>query len=317
LNIAILGNGAWGTALAELLRRRRHQIKVWGRHARSGECPHLEEAVQGAELIVLSVASHGMREVCQNIRDQLPKDVLLVSATKGIEEETHLRMSQLISTVTDHENVAVISGPTFASEVLRSAPSALVCAAPIESLAKKVQTAFNGEDFRVYTHLDVTGVELGGALKNVIAIAAGACVGMGLGDNALAALITRGLAELSRIGVALGGSPETFYGLSGVGDLILTCSSHQSRNRRLGEALGQGKSLKEGLASLNGTAEGVKTCRAVFEILKSKELEAPVIQEIYLALYEGKSVRDAVKALMNREPKAEFKSFLIPIPVKK
>jgi len=212
----------------------------------------------------------------------------------------------VIARETGRDEVLTMSGPTFASEVAKGAPSALVCAASTEKWAQRIQHVFNGEDFRVYTSGDIVGVELGGALKNVMAIAAGACVGIGLGENAVAALITRGLAELSRVGIALGGRPQTFYGLSGVGDLILTCSSSQSRNRRVGEALGRGENLPDILASLGGTAEGVKTARSAHQILQEKKLEAPILSEVYSILYEGKPVKETVKSLMGREPKKEF-----------
>jgi glycerol-3-phosphate dehydrogenase (NAD(P)+) len=306
MKISIIGNGAWGSALAAVSRQQSHPTFVWGRHPKEGETANLKEAVDSSEIMLLSVPSHAMREVCSSLKSILPPKVLLVSLAKGIEQDTHLRMSEVIQEITNRTEIAVMSGPTFAAEVIHAAPTAIVCASLSESLAKTVQTAFNSEAFRVYTNQDVVGVEFGGALKNIMAIAAGVCVGMGLGDNALAALITRGLAELSRVGQALGGRAETFYGLSGVGDLILTCSSSQSRNRRVGEALGRGEKLPQILASLKGTAEGVKTARSVHQILQQKNLDAPILQEIYSVLYEEKPVRDAVKSLMGREPKSEF-----------
>lgn len=306
MKIAVLGNGAWGSALAALAKRRGHEVRVWGRHPRDGESSDLAATLRGAEILLLGVASHAMREVCGTARPLLPEGALLISLSKGIEQDTDLRMSQVIGEVTGRREVAAMSGPTFAAEVLRGVPSALVCASSDESWARRAQSAFSGEDFRVYTHTDVTGVELGGALKNIMAIAAGVCVGLGLGENTLAALITRGLAELSRIGTALGGQPQTFYGLSGVGDLILTCSGRQSRNRQVGEGLGQGKALPEVLASLKGTAEGVKTSRSVQQILRREKLDAPILQEIYSVLYEAKPPREAVRALMGREPRSEF-----------
>ena len=306
MKIAVIGNGAWGSALAALARRRGHSVTVWGRHPRDGECSDLEEALRDAEMVLLGVASHAMREVCTHAKTHIPRNALLVSLAKGIEQDTDLRMSQVIAASTERQKVAVMSGPTFASEIMRGMPSAIVCAAADEAWARSVQEALNGDDFRVYTHTDVVGVELGGALKNIMAIAAGVCVGLGLGENTLAALITRGLAELSRIGTALGGHSNTFYGLSGVGDLILTCSSRQSRNRQVGEGLGRGQTLQEVLSSLKGTAEGVKTSRSVHQMLQKEKLEAPILQEIYRVLYEGRTARDAVRALMGREPKSEF-----------
>jgi len=306
LKVAVIGNGAWGSALATLSRRRGHDTTLWGRHSRVNECADLKEALHDAEIVLLGIPSHAMREICRSAKAHLPKNTLLVSMAKGIEEETHLRVSEVIARETGRDEVLTMSGPTFASEVAKGAPSALVCAASTEKWAQRIQHVFNGEDFRVYTSGDIVGVELGGALKNVMAIAAGACVGIGLGENAVAALITRGLAELSRVGIALGGRPQTFYGLSGVGDLILTCSSSQSRNRRVGEALGRGENLPDILASLGGTAEGVKTARSAHQILQEKKLEAPILSEVYSILYEGKPVKETVKSLMGREPKKEF-----------
>lgn len=306
MKITVIGNGAWGSAITLLVRRHGHSTMRWGRHPQVDDVQDLKEALHKTEMVLLAIPSHAMREVCHLAKPHLPKDVLLVSLAKGMEEDTDLRMSEVIKEVTKRQEVAVMSGPTFASEVARSAPSAIVCAASNREWSKKIQDAMNGEDFRVYTHRDVVGVELGGALKNIIAIAAGACVGMKLGDNALAALITRGLTELSRIGTALGGESQTFYGLSGVGDLVLTCSSSQSRNRCVGEALGRGESLPKILASLHGTAEGIRTARSVHQILQKKKLEAPILQQVYSVLYESKPTQETVKALMAREPKPEF-----------
>jgi glycerol-3-phosphate dehydrogenase (NAD(P)+) len=262
--------------------------------------------VEGVSLVIFAVPSHGVRDVAEQVHSLVAPHTLLVSAAKGIEENTHLTISQILKEVTKRPEFAVLSGPTFAKELLEGVPSAVVAAAAKDEWAVKVQRAFNGDDFRVYTSHDVRGVELGGALKNVIAIAAGACAGLGLGENTAAALMTRGLSELSRIGVALGGEVQTFFGLSGVGDLILTCSSSLSRNYQVGFGLGQGKKLAMVLASLQGTAEGIRTARSVHQILKKCKLEAPILEEIYGVLYEGKPPKDALMALMTREPKREF-----------
>lgn len=311
MNVTVIGTGAWGTAIAALSARRGHATQIWGRKSCNLShvkfCANLSDALADAEMVLLAIPSHAMREVCDQAKKYLPPAVSLVSLAKGIEQGTDLRMSEVIHQTTGRKEIAVLSGPTFASEVLKGTPSALVAASSDISVAKKVQDAFNGEDFRVYTHTDIVGVELGGSLKNVIAIAAGACVGMKLGENTLAALITRGLAELSRVGVMLGGQPQTFYGLSGVGDLILTCSSHQSRNRQVGEGLGAGSSLAEILPTLKGTAEGIKTSKSLFEIFQTKNIDAPIMQEIYLTLHQNKPVKQALRDLMSREPKAEFK----------
>lgn len=306
MKVAIIGNGAWGSALAELSRRRGHEVAVWGRHPKKGEIADLSQAAHGAQILILAIASHGMAEVCGNLKPHLGPGAILVSAAKGIDQQTHLRMSEIIAQATGRAEVATMSGPTFSKEVVRGAPSALVAAAADEKISITLQKAFTGEDFRVYTSNDLIGVELGGALKNVMAIAAGVCAGLGLGDNALAALITRGVAELARIGTTLGGQSQTFFGLSGMGDLILTCSSSQSRNRRVGEALGRGEELPAILAALQGTAEGVKTAKSVKEILDSRQLQAPILSEVHKMLYEAKPARHALRDLMGREPKAEF-----------
>jgi glycerol-3-phosphate dehydrogenase (NAD(P)+) len=307
VKIAIIGNGAWGSALASICARRGHSVSIWGIPARTGEAQTLEEALGGAEMVLFVVPSHAMREVCGRAKPCLRPGVLMVSATKGIEEDRDLRMSEVMGQVTGRTEIAVISGPSFAAEVARGAPTALVCASSDERLSHFVQAALNDASFRIYTSADVAGVELGGSLKNVMAIAAGACAGLGLGDNSRAALITRGIAELSRIGTALGGSPQTFFGLSGLGDLILTCSSSQSRNYQVGEALGRGLTLDQATASLKGIAEGVRTARSVHQMLERRHLDAPILRAVHAVLHEGKPAKAALHELMAREPKPEFR----------
>jgi len=307
MNIAVLGNGEWGCALASLAQRRGHVVKIWGRCVRDKECSDIKAAVDGAEIIFFAVPSHAMREVCEKAVPHSLNSTLLVSVAKGIEENTGLRMSEIIHSTSQGAKILSLSGPTFAAEVIKGSPSAIVCASLDESSAKQIQMALNGDDFRVYTNTDIIGVELGGALKNVMAIGAGACVGIGLGQNALAALITRGMAELAKVGTVLGGQSQTFFGLSGVGDLILTCSSSLSRNRRVGEALGKGQKLSDVLGSLQGTAEGVRTARSVYRILEDRKIDAPILREVYAILHENKPVKEAMRALMGREPKPEFK----------
>lgn len=306
MRIGIVGNGAWGSALATVCARRGHSVGIWGVPPRPGEAQTLEEALDGAEMILLVVPSHAMREVCGRARPCLRPGVLMVSATKGIEEDRNLRMSEVLTEVTGRAEVAVISGPSFAAEVARGAPTALVCASADERLARFVQAALNDASFRVYTSPDVAGVELGGSLKNVMAIAAGGCAGLGLGENSRAALITRGIAELSRVGTALGGSPQTFFGLSGLGDLILTCSSSQSRNYQVGEALGRGLTLEQAVASFKGIAEGVRTARSVHQMLERRHLDAPILRAVHAVLHERKPAKVALRELMTREPKPEF-----------
>lgn len=306
MNLAILGNGAWGSALADHATRQGHNVRMWGRLSTQGTTPDLAITLKDAEMTILAIPSHAMREVCDLMRHLLPPDIPLVSAAKGIEQATDLCMSEVIAEVSGRSEIAVLSGPTFASEIVLQHPSALVCASHKQVCCDKVQGAFNSPTLRVYTSTDVRGVELGGALKNVMAIAAGVCAGLGYGDNTKAALITRGLSEMQRIGVALGGQAQTFSGLSGVGDLILTCSSIQSRNFQVGYSLGRGESIEEILKKLKGTAEGVKTSKSVYEILQTRHIAAPILQEVYHMLHEAKPPREAVQSLMNREPGKEF-----------
>ncbi|MCC7518074.1 MAG: NAD(P)-dependent glycerol-3-phosphate dehydrogenase [Verrucomicrobiae bacterium] len=306
MRAAVLGNGAWGSALAGVCARRGHAVKVWGVPARPEEAQTLEEALDGVEMVLFAVPSHVMREVCGRARPSLPPDALLVSATKGIEEDTDLRMSEVIAETTGRKEIAVVSGPSFAAEVARGAPTAVVCASAAARVARAAQAALGGGHFRIYTSEDVVGVELGGSLKNVIAVAAGACAGLGLGDNSRAALITRGIAELSRVGTALGGQPRTFFGLSGMGDLILTCSSIQSRNYQVGEALGRGGTLAQATAALKGVAEGVRTARSIHQMIEKRSLEAPILEAVHAVLHEGRPAKEALRELMSREPKPEF-----------
>jgi glycerol-3-phosphate dehydrogenase (NAD(P)+) len=305
MKIAILGNGAWGSALDALARRRNHESRMWGPPFSDRPSRVLEETLLGAQMVILAIPSHVMREVCQSATPFFPKEVPLVSVAKGIEQDTDLCMSQVIFEEVRSEQIAALSGPSFASEVKKGLPTAVVCASRNEELAEKIQAALNGEDFRIYTTRDIRGVELGGALKNVIAIAAGACAGLGLGENARAALITRALAELARVGMALGGETQTFFGLSGAGDLLLTCSSSQSRNFQVGQLLGEGQPLETILKNLQGTAEGIKTSKSVHQILQAQKIDAPISEEVYQMVHEGKPARAALKSLMAREPKAE------------
>lgn len=308
LKISVIGNGAWGSALADVARRRGHAVVVWGRKSRvKGDTTDLKEALTGAECVILSVPSHAMREVCLDLKKNCSiSETLLVSVAKGIEEKTGLRMTPLISECTGSDRVLTLSGPSFAEEVARGLPAALVCASAREDDAKQVQHALSGEDFRIYTNNDTAGVELGGSLKNVMAIAAGAAAGLGLGVNAQAALITRGMSELVKVGVVLGGESRTFYGLSGLGDLILTCSSSLSRNRQVGEALARSNDLQTAIASIKGTAEGVRTARSVHQLIIQRGIEAPILSQVYAILYENKPVLDALRSLMIRDLKPEF-----------
>jgi glycerol-3-phosphate dehydrogenase (NAD(P)+) len=325
MKITVIGTGGWGTALAVLLHGNGHMVALWGRLREEVE-PILTygenrmflpgvtipkeitvtldaaTALPGAEMVVLAVPSHGMRPICRQLKEFVPGNSVLVHVAKGIENETGARMSEVIAQELKRE-VVVLSGPSHAEEVGRGIPTAVVVAG---SRAELVQSVFMGDRFRVYSHDDVVGVELGGAMKNVIAIAAGACDGVGFGDNSKAALVTRGLAEMARLGVACGARQETFFGLSGMGDLVVTAFSRHSRNRRVGERLGRGESLEQISASMPMVAEGVRTAKSAKQLAERLGVELPITREVYATLYEGKSAKQAVRDLMAREAKPEF-----------
>jgi glycerol-3-phosphate dehydrogenase (NAD(P)+) len=263
------------------------------------------EAQPGAEMVVMAIPSESFRAVCQSLASTLRQDAVLVSATKGLELDTLRRMSEVAGEEAPGRPVAVLSGPSFALEVARGQPTAVVAAAVRGEVAETVQKAFANSTFRVYSSDDVVGVELAGALKNVIAIAAGIVDGLGYGQNTVAALITRGLAEIGRLGVALGGRPETFSGLAGLGDLVLTATGDLSRNRKLGRALGSGKSLAEAVRETVMVAEGVRTTQAACALAERAEVELPIAEQMRGVLYEGRSPREAVDALMIRSLKRE------------
>ena len=331
MNIAVIGTGGWGTALAVLLHGNGHKVTLWGRLEEEVEpiiaagenkafLPGVKipreivitldtkSALRAAEMVVLAVPSHGMRPICEQVRQFLPSDLPLISVAKGIENETGARMSEVIADVLKTDRVLVLSGPSHAEEVGRGIPTAVVVAAKEQALAATAQKVFMNERFRIYTHDDIIGVELGGALKNVIAIAAGACDGIGFGDNTKAALCTRGLAEMTRLGVALGARRETFFGLSGVGDLIVTAFSRHSRNRGFGERLGKGETPEQIAASTQMVAEGVKTAKSAWQLAQRHGVDVPITSQVHDIIYEGKAPKQAVRDLMTREAKPEFGS---------
>ena len=327
MNVTVIGTGGWGTALAVLLHGNGHRVTLWGRlkeevepilAARENKAflPGVKipgeitvtldppAALRGAELVVLAVPSHGMRPICKQVAEFLPRAAAIVHVAKGIETETGARMSEVIAEVLQRDDCVVLSGPSHAEEVARGIPTAVVVAGRQATLAQKV---FMNERFRIYTHDDVIGVELGGALKNVIAIAAGVCDGIGFGDNTKAALCTRGLTEMARLGGALGARRETFFGLSGIGDLIVTAFSKHSRNRGFGERLGKGETTEQIVASTQMVAEGVKTAKSAWQLAQRHDVDVPITREVFAILYEGKSPKQAVRDLMTREAKPEFK----------
>lgn len=325
MNVTVIGAGAWGTALANLLCQNDHAVTLWGHDGKylasireslsnplylpgialSPEIifqERTDEACKDAECLVLAVPSKFFREVTSQFS---AFDGLAVSVTKGIEYETGLTMSGLLRITMPKAAAAALSGPTLALEVARGIPAAIVAAHPQLPTAKRVQALFGRPAFRVYTSQDVAGVELGGAIKNVVALAAGIGDGLGFGDNAKAGLITRGLAEMRRLGVARGANAETFSGLSGLGDLAVTCYSRLSRNRAFGERVGRGEKVESILADTPSVAEGYPTALSAFELARKLGIETPIIDEVHAMLYRGKDVRRAVQDLMSREPKPE------------
>jgi glycerol-3-phosphate dehydrogenase (NAD(P)+) len=328
--VAVLGAGSWGTALAIHLARNGHQVRIWGRdpvllgemreagenrtylpgiHLPKGVTPtlHLDEALDAAAFVLSAVPSHGLRSVIRETRDLLPSGVTIVSATKGLELETLRRMSEVIREEAGAtRRVAALSGPSFAVEVARQLPTAVSIACEDNRVAAAVQHELRGPALRLYVTTDVTGVEIGGAFKNVIAIAAGVVEGLGLGHNAMAALITRGLAEITRLAIALGARPETLAGLSGLGDLVLTCTGELSRNRRVGVELGRGRSLQDILATMRMVAEGIRTTRAALALGGEHGVELPIAAQMAAVLDGRTTPRAAVEQLMLRPLKGEL-----------
>ena len=324
MKVSVIGTGAWGTALALVLHENQHEVTLWAhdphtleKMARDSENsrlpgiplprafifqPSIEEAARNAEALVIAVPSKYFREVTSHLS---AFSGLVISVTKGIEYDTGLTMSGVLAQTMPKAHTAVLSGPTLALEVARHTPSAIVVANHTEKSAQTVQTLFLRPYFRVYTCRDVIGVELGGALKNTVAIGAGVCDGLGLGDNSKAAMITRAIVEMRRLGVAGGAQPETFYGLSGLGDLIVTCSSQLSRNRSFGERIGKGESVQQILASTTSVAEGYPTARSAYQLARKLKVETPIIDEVHAMLYLNKDVGQSVLSLMERGSKAE------------
>lgn len=328
--IAVIGAGSWGTTAAMLAAGSSPTV-LWARRSEVADhinkhrenldylpglrlpeslsaTAHLREAVADASAVVMAVPSHGFREVFAAAAQDIGPNVPVVSLTKGIEQETLATMTQIIAEVSpghDPGRIGVLTGPNLADEVAAGQPTAAVIAFGDSETAVSLQSVFMGPTFRVYTHDDVTGCELGGALKNVMAIAAGMSDGLGFGDNTRATLITRALAELTRLGIALGGRPTTFDGLAGMGDLIATCISTKSRNHLVGFGLAQGRSLDAIVQEMRMVAEGVKTTRAVLDLAARKDIEMPIAAHVGLVLHEGMHPRDAVMSLMTRDAKSE------------
>ncbi len=329
MKVTVLSDGGWGTALSLVLCENKHIVTLWGafpeyidsmkksrentKFLKGVKLPkslilesNLKTAIKDSEIIILATPSQYMRITLFELKKYYKKKQLLVNVAKGIENNSLFRMSELCDEILKEYSYCVLSGPSHAEEVVKKLPTAVVVASKNKTFAEKVQKAFMNKYFRVYTTDDVTSVELGGALKNVIAIAAGIIDGLELGDNPKAALITRGIAEMSRLGVKLGGHDKTFSGLSGLGDLIVTCASKHSRNRFVGEELGKGHNLDEIIKMLNMVvAEGVKTTQSAYLLANKIGIETPIVNEVYKILYKNKSAKRAVFDLMTRDPKSE------------
>ncbi|MBD2437913.1 NAD(P)H-dependent glycerol-3-phosphate dehydrogenase [Nostoc sp. FACHB-110] len=301
--IAILGAGAWGTALANLAAANGHKVRLWSRHGTET----LEAVIQDAQIVLSAISMKGVRDVAVQVQScPLSPETIFVTATKGLEPQTTATPSQIWQAAFPHHPVVVLSGPNLSAEIQKSLPAATVVASNITTASEKVQLVFSAPRFRVYTNPDPLGVELGGTLKNVMAIAAGVCDGLQLGTNAKAALVTRGLTEMVRIGNFLGAKTETFYGLSGLGDLLATCNSPLSRNYQVGYQMAGGKTLTDVLANLPGTAEGVNTCQVLMQLAKQQNIYMPITEQVYRLLQGEVTPQQALDELMLRDIKPEY-----------
>lgn len=334
--VAVLVAGSWGTALASVLADNGSEVVIWTRNAQQAEeintlhtnsrylpsaqlssairaTTEMGEAVSGAKAVLIVAPSSAMRQVSRELARHVGQDTLIVHATKGFETETLKRMSQVISDELGCEegHVVVLSGPSHAEEVVRKCPTTVVVASLEDQAAQRAQDLFMNSYFRVYTNRDLIGVEMSGALKNIIALGAGMSDGLGFGDNAKAALLTRGLAEITRAGVEMGANPLTFAGLAGIGDLVVTATSQHSRNWRAGSMLGKGMPLEEVQQSMGMVIEGIRTTQAAHAIAASLGVQMPITDQLYKVLFEGQDVREAVEALMGRDPKTEME--LMPL----
>ncbi|MBI4837621.1 MAG: NAD(P)-dependent glycerol-3-phosphate dehydrogenase [Nitrospirae bacterium] len=326
--ITVIGAGSWGTVLASLLAEKGHEVLLWAfeketafeinnAHTNSMYLPEaalpvnlkaaddIEHAVKDADCILSVVPAQFTRAIFKKASKFIPANALIISASKGIEQKTLLTVSAIVKEITGRQ-AAALSGPSFAKEVIKKLPTAVTLAIDDPDTVQRLQEIFNTNFFRVYTHTDVLGVEIGGALKNVIAIASGISDGLGLGHSARAALITRGLAEIVRLGRAMGAEQRTFSGLSGLGDLVLTCTGPLSRNYTVGINLGKGKKLKDILSATKSVAEGVATAQSAYELSKKYKVEMPIVEQVYEVIYQDKNPEDAVRLLMTRALKAEF-----------
>lgn len=334
----MIGAGSWGTAVAILLANKGYDIKLWVRDSelvdaikntrenaaylpeaklpgRIDASADIEYCCSGSEIIIIATPSHAMRDMCMKMSPLVKKEQVIVSLTKGIENVTLLRMSEIIKEMMPDNEVAVVSGPSHAEEVAKNIPTAVVASSVKRTVAEYIQDVFMTPAFRVYTNPDITGVELGGALKNIIALGAGIIDGLGLGDNTKAAIMTRGIVEMARLGESLGANRNTFAGLSGIGDLIVTCTSMHSRNRRAGIAIGQGKTVDEVVGGTRMVVEGIRTTKSAYLLAQKQKVEMPITQEIYNLLFNKTDIRNSVLNLTMRsrthemEDVAELKGF--------
>ncbi|NLL30510.1 MAG: NAD(P)H-dependent glycerol-3-phosphate dehydrogenase [Clostridiales bacterium] len=328
-NITFLGGGSFGTSLAILLADNKNKVNIYDRdndvvkdinenrkndkYIKNLIIPQnvtayndLNLAIKDAEFIVLAVPSHVIRTISKELKGKINKEVTIISIAKGIEEGTNLRLSQVIKEELPENDVVILSGPSHAEEVSLNIPTTVVVSSENMDKARIVQDLFINPTFRVYTNDDLVGVEIGGAVKNIIALAAGVCDGLGYGDNAKAALMTRGMAEIVRIGVKLGGKSETFLGLTGMGDLIVTCTSIHSRNRRAGYLIGSGKTTEEAIKEVGMVVEGIKACKAFYKLKEQLNIEMPITDILYKIVFEQIDVKEAVTYLMEREKKSEI-----------
>ncbi|CDF57850.1 NAD(P)H-dependent glycerol-3-phosphate dehydrogenase [Thermobrachium celere] len=328
MRIAVLGAGSWGSAISIHLAKKGYEVDVWDRNAdllneinnnhtntrylkdivfpsNIKGIHELKDCIEGKQVVIFAIPSHALRSVCELAKPFITKEQVLVSLVKGLENKTYKRMSEIIEEECPNNEVVVLSGPTHAEEVSAGIPTTIVAASKNIEAAEYIQDIFMDANFRVYTNSDVVGVEIGAAVKNIVALAAGISDGLGYGDNTKAALMTRGIAEITRLGVKLGANPMTFAGLAGIGDLIVTCTSMHSRNRRCGILLGKGMDLKTAMESIGMVVEGVHATEAVYNLAKSIDVEMPIVNALYDVLFNNRDPRDAVNELMTRDKKSE------------
>lgn len=336
--VSVIGAGSWGTAVALLLANKGYKVNLWVRDrelldtiknkrendaylpgtmlpANIEASADVEYCCSGSYVVIIATPSHAMRDMCGKLKTFIKKDQIIVSLAKGIENDTLLRMSEIIKEFMPDNEVVAVSGPSHAEEVAQGIPTAVVASSVKREVAEYVQDLFMMPAFRVYTNPDIIGVELGGALKNIMAVGAGIIDGLGLGDNTKAAVMTRGIVEMARLGEAMGAQRNTFAGLSGIGDLIVTCTSIHSRNRKAGIAIGQGKSVEEVIGSTRMVVEGIRTTKSAYQLAESRNIEMPITQEIYNLLFNGADIRNSILNLTMRsrthemEDIAELKGF--------